>query len=83
MPQPGALLPDVTVDGRRLREAARRGLLVLCNQPIELPEVGVPIVAPRVVAADPAEAWLVRPDAHVAAVGTPAEITSALLAQFG
>jgi hypothetical protein len=78
----GAIIPDVAVDGRRLREAARRGLLVLSDQPVDLPTTAPTAIAPQVLGAED-EVWLVRPDAHVAAVGKAAEITAAVRAQFG
>jgi pentachlorophenol monooxygenase/3-(3-hydroxy-phenyl)propionate hydroxylase len=83
-PAVGAIIPDVAIDGRRLRAAARRGLLVLSNESVEVPP-GLPTDLPVAHGPNPFadEAWLVRPDAHVAAAGTPAEITAAIRAQFG
>lgn len=77
-PAVGAILPDVAIDGRRLREAARRGPLVLSNRPVALPDTDVPIgVAPQTLGPEH-EVWLVRPDAHVAAVTDAAGIAAAV-----
>ncbi|HEY1116685.1 MAG TPA: hypothetical protein VGE43_03205, partial [Acidimicrobiales bacterium] len=74
-PAVGALLPDHAVEGVRLRELARRGLLLLSREPVAVPHLDVPCSAVT-VSADAAdglglradEVWVVRPDAHVGAV---------------
>ena len=74
-PAVGALLPDHAVDGVRLRELARRGLLLLSREPVAVSHLDVPCSAVT-VPADEAdelglradEVWVVRPDAHVGAV---------------
>jgi 3-(3-hydroxy-phenyl)propionate hydroxylase len=93
-PQPavGAILPDhpVEVDGQpvRLRELARRGLLVLLTderdrvladkavtgRPVPTTIVALTDDLAAELGAQPDEAWLVRPDAHVAAVGPAARL---------
>ncbi|MEU0538036.1 FAD-dependent monooxygenase [Amycolatopsis tolypomycina] len=68
-PAPGILLPDVTVAGGRLRDLARQGFLLLTTP--GAPAAGVRSVEIPVggaLGARPGEAWLVRPDAYVAAV---------------
>jgi pentachlorophenol monooxygenase/3-(3-hydroxy-phenyl)propionate hydroxylase len=74
-PAVGALVPDHAVEGVRLRELARRGLLLLSREPVDVPRLDVPCSAVTVSAhaadglglrAD--EVWVVRPDAHVGAV---------------
>ncbi len=68
-PGPGVLLPDVTVASGRLRDRARQGFLLLTTpgvaatgaRTVEIPVGGA-------LDARPGEAWLVRPDAYVAAV---------------
>ncbi|MDX3194852.1 FAD-dependent monooxygenase [Streptomyces sp. MN03-5084-2B] len=79
-PGPGILLPDVTVAGDRLRDLARRGFLVLTTPGVRaagLRSVEIPVGG--ALGARPGEAWLVRPDAYVAAVlRDPAGIGRAL-----
>lgn len=83
-PAVGTILPDVAVGGRRLREAARRGLLVLSNAPVELPDSAVPIeVTPQELSERPDEVWLVRPDAHVAAVVPADRLADAVRSVLG
>ncbi|MGW3992053.1 FAD-dependent monooxygenase [Amycolatopsis sp. NPDC004772] len=68
-PGPGVLLPDVTVEGGRLRDLARQGFLVLTTPGVRAPGVrSVRIPVGGALGARPGEAWLVRPDAYVAAV---------------
>jgi hypothetical protein len=81
-PMVGAIIPDVAVDGRRLRETARRGLLVLSNRPVDVPTEGPVTVVPQTLGPDD-EVWLIRPDAHVAAIGTAAEVAAAVRTQWG
>ncbi|MDQ7807053.1 FAD-dependent monooxygenase [Amycolatopsis sp. A133] len=80
-PGPGILLPDVTVAGRRLREQARQGFLLLTTPGVVAP-AGVrsaEIPVGGALGARPGEAWLVRPDAYVAAVlRNPPELAPAL-----
>jgi 3-(3-hydroxy-phenyl)propionate hydroxylase len=81
----------------RLRELAREGFLVLLAEGADrvaaeaaTGAVGAPV---RVAASDPAvaaalgarpgEAWVVRPDAHVAAVVPPADLETALRRALG
>lgn len=75
----GGLVPDVRLGDERLRSLARRGLLALTDGPVPDvgPDVAVRTMTPEVAAALGAgagETWLLRPDAHVAAVltGDPA-----------
>ncbi|WP_370962725.1 FAD-dependent monooxygenase [Amycolatopsis sp. cg9] len=68
-PGPGVLLPDVTVASGRLRDHARRGFRVLTTPGVRAegaPAVEIPVGG--ALGARPGEAWLVRPDAYVAAV---------------
>jgi pentachlorophenol monooxygenase/3-(3-hydroxy-phenyl)propionate hydroxylase len=79
-PGPGVLLPDVTVPGGRLRDLARQGFLLLTTpgvDPAGMRSVEIPVGG--ALGARPGEAWLVRPDAYVAAVlQDPAGIGRAL-----
>ena len=79
-PGPGILLPDVTVPGGRIRELARQGFLLLTTpgvDPAGMRSVEIPVGG--ALGARPGEAWLVRPDAYVAAVlQDPAETGQAL-----
>jgi 3-(3-hydroxy-phenyl)propionate hydroxylase len=79
-PGPGILLPDVTVAGARLRDLARPGFLVLTTPGVSaagLRSAEIPVGG--ALGARPGEAWLVRPDAYVAAVlRDPAGIGRAL-----
>ncbi|OXM69951.1 FAD-dependent monooxygenase [Amycolatopsis vastitatis] len=79
-PGPGVLLPDVTVPGGRLRDLARQGFLLLTTPGVGsagLRSVEIPVGG--ALGARPGEAWLVRPDAYVAAVlSSPADIGRAL-----
>ncbi|WP_410667398.1 FAD-dependent monooxygenase [Amycolatopsis sp. cmx-4-68] len=68
-PGPGVLLPDVTVASGRLRDLARRGFLLLTTPGVRAPGMrSAEIPLGGVLGARPGEAWLVRPDAYVAAV---------------
>ncbi|HET6706334.1 FAD-dependent monooxygenase, partial [Amycolatopsis sp.] len=79
-PGPGILLPDVTVAGGRLRDLARAGFLLLTTPGVPaagLRSVEIPVGG--ALGARPGEAWLVRPDAYVAAVlRDPADVGRAL-----
>ncbi|WP_329048078.1 FAD-dependent monooxygenase [Amycolatopsis sp. NBC_01488] len=79
-PGPGVLLPDVTVASGRLRDLARQGFLLLTTPGVAaagLRSAEIPVGG--ALGARPGEAWLVRPDAHVAAVlQDPAEASRAL-----
>jgi hypothetical protein len=82
--------PDLT----RLRQLARRGLTVLLADSapdVVIPTAGAPVAVHRIADLDPSgaltgilgaragEIWLLRPDAHVAAVLTdPAQLPAAL-----
>ncbi|MBO4256971.1 FAD-dependent monooxygenase [Streptomyces griseorubiginosus] len=104
-PGPGVVLPQVRVSvpgasNTRLRELARRGLLLLVGDAVEadqlLTEVSGAVAGPveiysiaaidttRALAAElepaPDEVWVVRPDAHVAAVCSRADIHEVLAA---
>jgi pentachlorophenol monooxygenase/3-(3-hydroxy-phenyl)propionate hydroxylase len=76
VPAPGTLVPDVPAHGGRLRAIARDGFLVLSGETLpESERFAVPVrVVPMTgelatsLAARPGETWIVRPDAHVAAV---------------
>ncbi|MDT7802077.1 MAG: 3-(3-hydroxy-phenyl)propionate hydroxylase [Actinomycetota bacterium] len=68
-PGPGVLLPDVTVASGRLRDLARQGFLLLTTpgvDPAGMRSAEIPVGG--ALGARPGEAWLVRPDAYVAAV---------------
>lgn len=85
-PAVGAVLPDLAVAGQRLRELARRGLLVLSNEAVSLPPAGIPTATaplPPELSQVPGEAWLVRPDAHVAAVVPAGEVGAAVRMLLG
>jgi len=84
-PAPGVIVPDfpITVAGwaTRLREVARDGFLLLATHDVDHAALHAVTAAPvRVLALDdtaagaldarPGELWVVRPDAHVAAVLT-------------
>ncbi|MBN6038936.1 FAD-dependent monooxygenase [Amycolatopsis sp. 195334CR] len=88
---PGVLLPDapVVVPGAgptRARALARDGFLVLTTVEVDSPvrvlklaEIDPDGALTAALGARPGEIWLVRPDAHIAAVLTdPAELTVAL-----
>ena len=95
-PAVGVLLPDLAWRGGRLREVARRGLTVLVADPANAAAVTAAVdgatPAPLAVhpmeeaaaklGARPGEAWLVRPDAHVAAI-LPATDSPGLRAAVG
>ncbi|MEV4312360.1 FAD-dependent monooxygenase [Actinocrispum sp. NPDC049592] len=81
VPAPGTLVPDVVTPLGRLRALARDGFLLLTSEnspvfePCPPPVRVVPMTRDlaAALAARPGEAWLIRPDAHVAAVlPTPA-----------
>lgn len=90
-PGPGRLLPDLIVDGIRLREhARRRALLLLATPGIDTSSA---LAAARAASTAPVvqrvlppefaegELWIVRPDAYVAAVlapPTPAQVTAGI-----
>ncbi|MCX6464900.1 MAG: FAD-dependent monooxygenase [Pseudonocardiales bacterium] len=87
-PGPGVLLPDVPLaDGTRVRALARDGFLLLTGPGAEVPVPDGPgpvrvLPAPPDLAARDGEVWVVRPDAHVAAVlhhPSPPDVRAALL----
>ncbi|RSD09326.1 FAD-dependent monooxygenase [Amycolatopsis eburnea] len=68
-PGPGVLLPDVTVGSGRLRDLARQGFLLLTTPGVRAEGIrSAEIPVGGALGARPGEAWLVRPDAYVAAV---------------
>ena len=73
---------DGPVAGRRLRALAREGFLLLGAERTELEHVtAVPMDDPlrQALSARPGELWLIRPDAHVAAIARdPARVPAAL-----
>lgn len=91
---PGVLLPDAPVAGGRARALARDGFLVLCHGNTPVPVSGPGPVRSLALAdldpdgtltaalgARPGEVWVVRPDAHIAAVladPAPADVDAAL-----
>jgi 3-(3-hydroxy-phenyl)propionate hydroxylase len=87
-PAPGVLAPDALVPGgTRLRAVARTGFVLLgaCASDLDL-------VTPlpmddrlrQALGAYPGELWLIRPDAHVAAVLThPSQVPAALRRSLG
>jgi 3-(3-hydroxy-phenyl)propionate hydroxylase len=87
IPAPGTLVPDVPTPRGRLRAIARDGFLLLSGQsPPDVDRFAVPVrVVPMTseltasLAARPGETWIVRPDAHVAAVlSAPGDVTAAV-----
>ncbi|GAB2966842.1 FAD-dependent monooxygenase [Amycolatopsis acidiphila] len=94
---PGILVPDVpvsTVEGKRFRELARDGFLVLAAADADVTGLPVPALAladidttgalAGALGARPGEYWLIRPDAYVAAVVTSrAEVEEALQRALG
>ncbi|MFI6094526.1 hypothetical protein ACIA8G_03180 [Lentzea sp. NPDC051213] len=66
MPGPGALVPDVTVGGARLRE--RHGFRVLAGPLTSVPGTRLTGEAAEALGARPDEVWVLRPDGCVAAV---------------
>ncbi len=91
-PAPGVLLPDAPVPGSRIRALARDGLMLLIMPGVDVDEAVArepsPVRVLRLAEGDPlavalgarpGEVWVVRPDAHIAAVVTdPAELPSVL-----
>ena len=91
---PGVLLPDAPVRGGRIRALARDGFLLLAAPGVDpgavaghdarvlnLTDVDVIGALTAALDARPAEVWVVRPDAHVAAVLVrpgPAAVAAAL-----
>jgi 3-(3-hydroxy-phenyl)propionate hydroxylase len=84
-PAPGTLVPDVATPAGRLRALARTGFLLLTD--LALPSArGLAVLPVRypsdlaeALGSRPGEIWIVRPDAHVAAVlSTPDELPAAL-----
>ncbi|WP_439379779.1 FAD-dependent monooxygenase [Amycolatopsis lexingtonensis] len=68
-PGPGWLLPDLTVASGRLRDLARQGFLLLTTPGVRAEGMrSAEIPVGGALGARPGEAWLVRPDAYVAAV---------------
>jgi 3-(3-hydroxy-phenyl)propionate hydroxylase len=97
-PGPGILLPDTPCERSRLRVLARRGFLVLLAEGVERAAIHDLPASVRVAAmadldptgalatllgARPGECWLVRPDAHVAAVVPAAGLPAALARALG
>lgn len=103
---PGVLVPDVTVtidgDRVRLRELARRGVVVICGEEVDadalrtaaaealpatpvgvhsLPDIDPDAALRTALEARADEVWILRPDAHIAAVvnGGVAATVQALL----
>ncbi|MEA5365112.1 FAD-dependent monooxygenase [Amycolatopsis sp., V23-08] len=68
-PGPGVLLPDITVPAGRIRDLARQGFLLLTTPGVDAAGMrSAEIPVGGALGARPGEAWLVRPDAYVAAV---------------
>jgi 3-(3-hydroxy-phenyl)propionate hydroxylase len=70
-PGPGILVPDIAVGGSRLRARARTGFVLLGADRCSVAQVTpVPMddATRLALAARPGEQWLIRPDAHVAAI---------------
>ncbi|AXB48015.1 FAD-dependent monooxygenase [Amycolatopsis albispora] len=83
-PGPGVLVPDVPADGRRLRELAREGFLVLSSDDLPEPHLRFTPALREALGARDGEIWLLRPDAYVAAVLTdPAELPAARARALG
>lgn len=64
-PASGELVPDRPVGDSSLRQLARAGVLVLTGADLVLP---APVRVLRLDDLAPREAWVLRPDAHIAAV---------------
>ncbi len=82
-PGPGVLVPDVPVGDTRLRALARDGFLLIGG---EAPGArSLPLDGPvaEVLGARDGEVWVVRPDAHVAAVVPPDDVPAALARATG
>lgn len=86
-PAVGAILPDHPVGATRLRELARRGLLLLATAPVQPPRIEAPLTTLTLepgladeLGVRAGEVWVVRPDAYVAAVvpADPAGVVTAL-----
>ncbi|MFD9959639.1 FAD-dependent monooxygenase [Amycolatopsis sp. NPDC058986] len=97
---PGVLVPDVVLPGgERLRALARAGFLLLTALGADTAELRSAVAASTsspvrmcsldpgttaALGARPGETWVVRPDAHVAAVAvTPGELAAALRRAHG
>jgi pentachlorophenol monooxygenase/3-(3-hydroxy-phenyl)propionate hydroxylase len=94
--RPGVLVPDVPVAGGRFRELARDGFLLLGwsrarwdvpgTRYADMTELDPTGMLGTALAARPGEVWVIRPDAHVAAVLAdpgPAEVTAAVRGALG
>jgi pentachlorophenol monooxygenase/3-(3-hydroxy-phenyl)propionate hydroxylase len=84
VPAPGTLIPDAPVGPARLRALARQGCLLLASTdramdtaaqatrlvagPVRVLPLGVTSGLAAALAAKPDEIWVLRPDAHIAAV---------------
>ncbi|GAA2645651.1 FAD-dependent monooxygenase [Paractinoplanes durhamensis] len=77
VPAPGILVPDCPIGTSRLRAKARNGIMVLVGDDAEMPVLHNEKVESHrmsdpelreALGAEPGEIWLLRPDAHVAAV---------------
>jgi 3-(3-hydroxy-phenyl)propionate hydroxylase len=101
-PGPGILVPDapIAMAGRtRFRELAREGILLLTTEGadavdaaeaghrvLSLPDIDVTGALTAALDARPGDVWLIRPDAHVAAVLTrpdPQEVITAIQRALG
>jgi 3-(3-hydroxy-phenyl)propionate hydroxylase len=84
IPAPGTLVPEAPTPEGRLRALARDGFLLLSGganpdlcrfaAPVRVLPLVFPSGLAAALAANPGETWIVRPDAHIAAVlSAPAE----------
>ncbi|HET7685613.1 MAG TPA: FAD-dependent monooxygenase [Candidatus Limnocylindria bacterium] len=99
LPRPGSVLVDVRLsDGRRLRELTGRGFVALVPRGAAPALPGVTVLTDPALArpyapapeseSDPEpepepRAWLIRPDAHIAATGRPEELPVMLARALG
>jgi len=82
-PGPGVLVPDVPVGDTRLRALARDGFLVIGGDASGVPSLPLDGPVAAALGARPGEVWIVRPDAHVAAVVPPDGVAAALVRAAG
>ncbi len=82
-PAPGVLVPDVPVGDTRLRALARDGFLLIGGEAPGVASLPMEGSVAEVLGARPGEVWVVRPDAHVAAVVPAGGVATALATATG
>lgn len=82
-PGPGVLVPDVPVAGSRLRALARDGFLLIGGEAPGARSLPMDDALAAALGARPGEVWVIRPDAHVAAVVPPSRVPDALARAAG